>query len=154
MAEGTAVNETRTYCTFMMDGHCYGVPVQRVQEVLRHNEITQVSLAPREVCGLINLRGQIVTVIDLRSRLSLSPREPTQTAVHVIVERDGEAVSLLVDALGDVRQVEKKQFELPPDTLKGVTRDLIVGTYKTERELLIVLDVQKISDIHAGAEPK
>ena len=148
------MSETRTYCTFLLDGHCYGVPVQRVQEVLRHDEMTRVPLAPSEVSGLINLRGQIVTVINLRRRMNLPDGDPSRWGAYVIVERHGEIVSFLVDSLCDVREVESDQFELPPSTLHGPGRELIVGTYKTEHGLLIVLDVEKVSEVNSRATMK
>ena len=134
----------RNFCTFRLDGHWYGIPVHYVREVLKHDETTPVPLARHEVRGLINLRGQIVTVIDLRRRLQLPDRD---SSTHVIVEHRGEFVSFLVDSLGDVRELEGEQFELPPDTLRGPARELISGTYKTARELLTVLDVAGIADI-------
>jgi purine-binding chemotaxis protein CheW len=146
------MSQSREYCTFFLDGHCYGVPVQRVREVLRQNEMTRVPLAPREVCGLINLRGQIVTVIDLRRRLSLPERNPSQCGTNVIVECQSGVVSFLVDSLGDVREMEADQFESPPATLLGVGRELIVGTYKTAQDLFMVLDVEQLAEIHSLAE--
>jgi purine-binding chemotaxis protein CheW len=148
------MSESRTYCTFLLDGQCHGVPVQCVQEVLRPDAMTRVPLAPSEVGGLINLRGQIVTVIDLRKRMNLPHSDPSSCGTHVIVERQGEIVSFLVDSLGDVREVESDQFELPPDTLHGPERELIVGTYKTEHDLLIVLDVEKLTEIDSRTTMK
>jgi purine-binding chemotaxis protein CheW len=146
------VQETQTCCTFYLDGHCYGVPVERVQEVLRQEEMTHVPLAPREIRGLINLRGQIVTVIDLRTRLNLTDGDEDSGKTHVIVRCNGQVLSFLVDFLGDVCDVEAAQFELPPETLHGVARELIVGTYKMPRDLLIVLDVDKVAGGRGGWE--
>jgi purine-binding chemotaxis protein CheW len=141
------MNKTRTYCTFLLNGRYYGVPVERVQEVLRQNEMTRVPLAPREIRGLINLRGQIVTVIGLRERLNLPDCNSSSDQTHVVVQCDSEVVSFLVDSLGDVRDVVADQFELPPDTLHGIGRELIAGTYKMADDLLIVLSVDKVADI-------
>lgn len=139
------MTESRQFCTFFLDKHCFGIPVDEVQEVLRYHAMTSVPLAPREVCGLINLRGQIVTVIDLRRRLNLPDREPQPRGTNVIVQTGDEVVSLLVDEMGNVQYVEESQFELPPDTLQGVPRELITGTYKLQERLLLVLDVAKVS---------
>ena len=116
-----------------------------VQEVLRYHPMTRVPLAPREVCGLINLRGQIVTVIDLRRRLNLPDRESQPHGTNVIVQTGDELVSLQVDEMGTVQTVEKSQFELPPGTLQGASGELITGTYKLQERLLSVLDVAQVS---------
>ena len=138
------MNESRQFCTFFLNKHCFGVPVEQVQEVLRCHAMTSVPLAPREVCGLINLRGQIVTVIDLRTRLKLPDRKPLSGGTNVIVRTGDEVVSLLVDEMGSVQDVEESQFELPPDTLRSVSREFITGTYKLRERLLLVLDVAKV----------
>jgi purine-binding chemotaxis protein CheW len=96
------------------------------------------------VRGLINLRGQIVTAIDLRERLNLPPRPESQEPVNVVVETDEGAVSLLVDAIGDVLEVTEQQFERPPETLQGEARDLIQGAYKLPDRLLVILDPELI----------
>ena len=94
--------DERQYCTFYLDGHYFGVDVLKVQEVIRYQEMTRVPLAPPVVRGLINLRGQIVTAIDLRRRLDLPDRPADQLPVNVVVQTDDGAVSLLVDEIGDV----------------------------------------------------
>ncbi len=101
-----------------------------MQEIIRYQEMTRVPLAPPVVCGLINLRGQIVTAIDLRRRLELSDRPADQLPVNVVVHTDDGAVSLLVDEIGDVLEVSEKLFEPPPETLRGPARELIRGAYK------------------------
>src|SRR5215468_4965940 len=111
--------EAQQYCTFFVGGHYFGLDVLKVQEVIRYQEMTRVPLAPPEVRGLINLRGQIVTAIDLRRRLELSERPADQLPVNVVVQTDDGAVSLLVDEIGDVLEVREKLFERPPDTLRG-----------------------------------
>src|ERR1700685_3941223 len=90
------------YCTFFVDGHYFGLDVLNVQEIIRYQEMTRVPLAPPVVQGLINLRGQIVTAIDLRLRLELKERPPGQLPVNVVVQTEDGAVSLLVDEIGDV----------------------------------------------------
>lgn len=129
--------------TFRLDGDLYGVEVAHVQEVLRSQQLTRVPLAPRAVAGLINLRGQVVTAIELRERLGRPARPEGTDAVVIVVRLDGEAVSLLVDSIADVVDVDAADFEAPPDTLEGQARDLIRGAYKLDGQLLLALDVHK-----------
>ena len=129
--------------TFRLDGDLYGVEVEHVQEVLRSQQLTRVPLAPRAVAGLINLRGQVVTAIELRERLGRPARPEGTDAVVIVVRLDGEAVSLLVDSIADVVDVDAADFEAPPDTLDGAARDLILGAYKLDGQLLLALDVHK-----------
>src|SRR6266446_4181777 len=111
--------DAHQYCTFFVDGHYFGLDVLKVQEIIRYQEMTGVPLAPPVVRGLINLRGQIVTALDLRRRLELSERPADQLPVNVVVQTDDGAVSLLVDEIGDVLLVPQEMFERPPDTLQG-----------------------------------
>jgi purine-binding chemotaxis protein CheW len=129
--------------TFWLDGDLYGVEVAHVQEVLKSQGLTRVPLAPTAVAGLINLRGQVVTAIELRERLGRPPRPEGTDAVVIVVRLHGEAVSLLVDAIADVVDVDPADFEAPPDTLDGPGRDLIRGAFKLDRQLLLALDVHK-----------
>ena len=129
--------------TFRLDGDLYGVEVEHVQEVLRSQGLTRVPLAPKAVAGLINLRGQVVTAIELRERLGRKPRPEGQEAVVIVVRLHGEAVSLLVDSIADVVDVDVRDFEAPPDTLDGAGRELIRGAYKLAGQLLLALDVNR-----------
>jgi purine-binding chemotaxis protein CheW len=129
--------------TFRLDGDLYGVEVEHVQEVLRSQKLTRVPLAPPAVAGLINLRGQVVTAIELRERLGRPPRPEGTDAVVIVVRLHGEAVSLLVDSIADVVDVDATDFEAPPDTLDGQARELIRGAYKLDGSLLLALDVQR-----------
>jgi purine-binding chemotaxis protein CheW len=129
--------------TFRLDGDLYGIEVEHVQEVLRSQQLTRVPLAPSAVAGLINLRGQVVTAIELRERLGRPQRPAGTDAVVIVVRLDGEAVSLLVDSIADVVDVDASDFEAPPDTLEGQARGLIRGAYKLDGKLLLALDVQK-----------
>lgn len=136
--------EERQYCTFFLDGHYFGIDVLKVQEVIRHQEMTRVPLAPPVVRGLINLRGQIVVAIDLRRRLGLPDRADGQLPVNVVVSANDGAVSLLVDEIGDVLTVSEAEFERPPETLRGKTREMIRGAYKLERRLLLELAMDEL----------
>ena len=137
------------FCTFFLDSLFLGVEVQRVQEVLRQQEMTQVPLAPPVVRGLINLRGQIVTAIDLRRRLELPQRAGEDAGMNVVVRTDDGAVSLLVDEIGDVLNVLMTTFEPPPETVTGVARQLVRGIHKLDQRLLLVLDIDRTVDLTA-----
>lgn len=132
------------YCTFRLDTLLFGVEVDRVQEVLRAQELTGVPLANPVVEGLINLRGQIVTALDLRRRLQLPPRTDARQPMNIVVRTATGGLSLLVDEIGDVVDVDEATFEGPPETLEGVARDLIRGAYKLEGQLLLVLDTERV----------
>lgn len=131
------------FCTFSVDGLSFGVKVQEVQEVIRYQQMTRVPLAPRVVGGLINLRGQIVTALDLRERLELPPRPEDRQPMNVVVRTIDGVVSLLVDEIGDVLEVSDDQYEEPPETLDGVARTLVRGVFKLEDSLLLILDIEQ-----------
>jgi purine-binding chemotaxis protein CheW len=141
------MNESRQLCSFSVGDHFFGVDVREVQEVIRYQEMTRVPLAPAEVAGLINLRGQIVTAVDIRRRLGLPAPSAEQRPMNVVVRTDENAVSLLVDEIGDVLTVEPESFEKTPETLVGATRDLIDGVYKLKNQLLMVLNTAKAVSI-------
>lgn len=136
-------HEPRQFCTFHVESLFLGIDVQKVQEVIRYQEMTSVPLAQPAVSGLINLRGQIVTAIDLRVKLGLPPRPPGERPMNVVV-RDGDgAFSLLVDSIGDVLEVNEEAFERPPSTVRPAVRHLILGAYKLTDRLLLVLDTEQ-----------
>jgi len=131
------------FCTFYLDGLLFGVELKGVQEVIHSLDMTQVPLAPAVVSGLINLRGQIVTAVDLRRRLELKPAPAELHIMNVVVRSDDGAVSLLVDEIGDVVEVEESTFEPPPETLRGTIRTMILGVHKLDDRLMHVLDIEK-----------
>lgn len=135
------------FSTFFVADLFFGVDVLRVQEVLRFQQMTRVPQAPEVVEGLINLRGQIVTAIDMRRRLGLPPRADDQTPMNMVVRTDGGAVSLLVDEIGDVVDVDTATYEQPPENLDPVARELIRGVYKLKDRLLLVLDAERTVDL-------
>ena len=139
------------YCTFFIQDLLFGVEVETVQEVIRHQEMTRVPLAPAVIAGLINLRGQIVTAIDLRRRLGVRERGDGKLPMNVVVRTADGAVSLLVDEIGDVVEVEDNDFEPAPDNLSSTSRELIRGVYKLKNELLLVLDTQRSVNLSAPA---
>ncbi len=137
------MNPNRQFATFVLHGLFFGVDVLKVQEVIRYQEMTRVPIAPPMVEGLINLRGQIITAIDLRRRLGLPEREPDQLPLNVVVRTDDGAVSLLVDEIGDVVEIDSESFERVPETVTGMARDLILGVYKLPLRLLLILDTER-----------
>ncbi len=141
----------RQFCTFSLDGLLFGVDVATVQEVIRYQEMTEVPLAHRVVRGLINLRGQLVTALDLRRRLGLTERCENERPMNVVVRTEDGAVAFLVDAIGDVVTVEPDRWEPAPTTLAVSTRALIPGAYKLDDRLLLLLDVDTALDVGAIA---
>lgn len=145
------MTHTSQFCTFYLDKLLFGVELKTVQEVIRSLEITRVPLAPEVVSGLINLRGQIVTAVDLRRRLELEPRAADLPVMNVVVRSEDGAVSLLVDEIGDVVEVEETSFERPPETLRGSVRTMITGVHKLKDRLMLVLDTEKACQMTADA---
>jgi len=138
------MTDTRQLCTFLLDGFLFGVEVVNVQEVIRYQDMTKIPLASPMVRGLINLRGQIVTAIDMRARLGLPAVADTQQPMNVVLRTTDGVVSLLVDEIGDVLELDGREFERPPETMSGVFRDVVLGVYKLEGRLLLLLDVERI----------
>jgi purine-binding chemotaxis protein CheW len=143
------------FTTFVLDGHLYGVDAREVQEVIRYQTMTEVPLAPPEVSGLINLRGQVVVAIDLRERLGLPRRPEGQLPMNVVVRTEDGALSFLVDEIGDVLHVDDSNLAETPPTLVADGRELIAGVYTLDRELLLVLDVERLGEpqtVSAGSD--
>jgi purine-binding chemotaxis protein CheW len=134
---------TSQFCTFYLDKLLFAVELKGVQEVIRSLEMTKVPLAPAVVSGLINLRGQVVAVVDLRRRLELEASPTGTLAMNVVVRSEDGPVSLLVDEIGDVVEVEEATFEPPPETLRGPVRSMILGVHKLNDRLMHVLDIEK-----------
>ena len=131
--------------TLTVAGQLCGVPVLAVRDILAAQAITRVPLAPPEVAGSLNLRGRIVTAIDLRRRLGLAPREPgSAPPMSVVVEQGGELYSLLSDGVGEVVALPPEGFAGNPPTLDSVWRDVSRGVHRRGDGLLIMLDVDRI----------
>lgn len=144
------MSQSGEFCTFLVGGMCCGVEVRLVQEVIRYQAMTSVPLAAREVAGLINLRGQIVTALDLRRRLELPDRPAGELPMNVVIRTDEGAVSLLVDEIGDVLQLDPTTFEPAPETLRGVCREMISGVHKLKDGLMLVLDTRAAVTLAGG----
>ena len=135
----------RLFATFTLDGAYFGVDALQVQEVLRYQPMTRVPLAPPDIRGLINLRGQIVTALDLRRRLGLADRPAGHDPMNVVVRTDDGPVSLLVDEIGEVLEVDVDRLEAAPETVRRIERRLILGIHKLEGQLLVILDVAQLA---------
>jgi purine-binding chemotaxis protein CheW len=139
-----ATSEQRDYVTMSIGGQLFGIPVLKVQDVLGPQTITRVPLAPIEVAGSLNLRGRIVTAVDVRLRLGLPKRENDKTAMSVVVEHDGELYSLLVDSVGEVLSLESRDYQRNPPTLNPRLREFSDGIYRLNDSLLVVLSVSSL----------
>jgi purine-binding chemotaxis protein CheW len=138
------------FSTFFVADMFFGVDVLQVQEVLRAQQMSPVPQAPDVIEGLINLRGQIVTAIDMRRRLELEPRSGDQAPMNMVVRTSDGAVSLLVDEIGDVLDMDATTFERTPEGLDPAARELIRGVYKLKDRLLLVLDTEKAIEVGIG----
>lgn len=141
--------DKKSFCTFRVGNMKLGVEVHRVQEVIREQVMTRIPGANHVVRGLMNLRGQIVTAIDLQRRLGLDENLQNRPSMNVVVWTTDAPVSLLVHEIGDVLVVDGERFEPLPETLQGIPRELISGAYKLDNELLLVLDTEAILQIAA-----
>ena len=140
----------RQFCTFSVNDLLLAIDVLEVQEVIRYQDMTRVPTAPPVVRGLINLRGQIVTAIDLRRRLGLPAAADDHRPMNVVVRTDDGAVSLLVDEIGDVIELANQKLERPPETVPAAIRELVTGIIMLEGRLLLLLDTARVMNF-AGA---
>ena len=144
MTEGAAAigsEDHRDYVTMSIGSQMFGIPVLNVQDVLGSQQITRVPLAPPEVAGSLNLRGRIVTAIDVRLRLGMPKKEDGKPPMSVVVEHEGELYSLLVDAVGEVLSLNMKDYQRNPPTLNARLREFSDGIYRLNGALLVVLSV-------------
>jgi purine-binding chemotaxis protein CheW len=137
--------------TFRIGKYLFGVDVGLVQEIVRLQTITPVPLSPPEIAGLINLRGEVLTAIDLRTRLGLPPAESDRDPVNVVIRVDEEPVSLLVDEIGGVLEVSQVPFETTPSTVDAAVRDLLVGAFTLPDQLLLALNAHKVLSLSTDA---
>jgi purine-binding chemotaxis protein CheW len=148
----TVPQDNGEFVSITVAGQLFGIPVLQVQDVLGPQRITRIPLAPPEVAGSLNLRGRIVTAIDLRIRLRL-PRLPEgQRGMSVVVDHGGELYSVMVDAVGEVLSLRAENAERNPATLDPVWRDVSGGIYRLDKSLLIVLDVARVLDFSTRAD--
>lgn len=134
----------REYLTLTIAGQMFGIPVLQVQDVMGEQKMTRVPLAPREIAGSLNLRGRIVTAINMRRRMGLDDLTEGQRYMNIVVEYKSDLYSLMVDNVGEVIPLSDDDFERNPPTLDPVWRALSLGIYRMDQKLLIILDVTKL----------
>jgi purine-binding chemotaxis protein CheW len=138
-------NDQNMYVTMRVDGQLFGVPVRYVRDVLRQQKIIPIPLASKEIAGSLNLRGRIVTVIDLRKRLNLPQQQAANASnMFVVVEHKNELFSLIVDNVGEVLTAQLGSIEKTPANLGGSWKEVASGIYKLSGELLVIIDVQTL----------
>jgi purine-binding chemotaxis protein CheW len=142
LSPSTSLEDAGKLVTFDVAGHSFGIAAQRVQDVLRAQPLTRIPLARAEVAGALNLRGHIVTAIDMRSRLGLAADKPARMCV--VVECDDELYSLNVDGVGEVLSPPAELYESVPASIDAGWRDVATGVFRLEGRLLVVLDIERI----------
>jgi len=150
-----AMNESggnRDFVTMTIHGQLFGIPVLTVQDVLGPQKITRIPLASPEVAGALNLRGRIVTAIDVRKRLGLPTAETGAKSMSVVVDHGGELYSLIIDSVGEVLSLPADSFERNPATLDPAWREVSGGVYRLQGKLLVVLDVARLLSFNKRAE--
>lgn len=141
----SASSETRDYLTILIGDQIFGIPILQVQDVLGAQKVTKVPLAPRAVAGSLNLRGRIVTAINVRACLGMPPlEENARQEMSVVVENGGELYSLIIDRVGDVMSLAQSNYEKSPATLDPQWRAVCQGIYRLQDRLLVVLDVPRL----------
>jgi purine-binding chemotaxis protein CheW len=136
--------DTREFLTVRIDNQLFGIPILQVQDVLGELKVTRIPLAPPQVAGALNLRGRIVTAVDVRRCLGLPTLENRDEEMSVVVEYDDELYSLIIDTVGDVLALGEKDFESNPPTLDLIWKSVSLGVYRLEGEILVILDVPKL----------
>lgn len=152
-AESALNSQSKEFLTIIIAGQRFGIPILQVQDVLGEQTVTKIPLAPPEVAGSLNLRGRIVTAIDVRCRLGIDAKDDGDSShsdMGVVVEHENELYSLIIDAVGDVLRLNDENFETTPTTLDPLWREISSGIYRLKGELLVILDVPKfVSSVHA-----
>ncbi|MFL5289396.1 MAG: chemotaxis protein CheW [Rhodopila sp.] len=139
-----AADEEQVLVTLTVADQLCGVPVLAVRDILGEQTITRIPLAPPEIAGSLNLRGRIVTAVDLRHRLQLPPAPPGQARMSVVAEQGGELYALLVDQVSEVMSLDASQFERNPLTLAKNWAAFSTGIFRLDSRLLVVLDVSRL----------
>jgi purine-binding chemotaxis protein CheW len=147
MHEDAACTE---FVTFTVAGQIFGLPIARVQDVFKPTRITRVPLAGAEIAGVLNLRGRIVTAIDMRHRLGVQKRDDRGPPMAIGIEAKGESFGLLVDAVGEVLKLSDDDCEANPINLDSKLSDLSAGVFRLEGQLLVVLDIERVLDLRSA----
>lgn len=146
MSENTQ-HTLHEYVTALIGGQLFGVPILRVQDVFAPERLTKVPLAPAEIAGVLNLRGRIVTLVDMRRRLALEYGADQSQTMAIGVESRGESYGLLIDSIGEVLKLDDLACEPNPSNLDPRLASVSTGIYRLEGQLLMVLDVDRVLDI-------
>jgi len=139
------------YVTVTLDDQLFGLPIARVQDVFIPDRLTRVPLAPPQIAGVLNLRGRIVTAIDMRRRLGLPARDGKMSTIAVGIELKGESYGLLVDAVGEVMKLAKDACETKPANLDARLAEVTAGVYRLDGQLLVVLDIDRVFQMNVEA---
>jgi purine-binding chemotaxis protein CheW len=144
-----AGEKMREYITAMIGDQLFGLPILRVQDVFMPERLTRVPLAPPDIAGVLNLRGRIVTLIDMRNRLGLPAREDAAPPMAIGVEMRGESYGLLIDSVGEVLKLDDSAREPNPINLDPRLARMSAGIFRLEGQLLMVVDIDRVLDIGA-----
>jgi purine-binding chemotaxis protein CheW len=139
------------YVTFTTAGQLFGLPIERVQDVFKPARMTRVPMAGPEIAGVLNLRGRIVTVINLGKRLDLAPQGDASATMAIGIEFGSESFGLLVDAIGEVLKLSDSDREATPVNLERKLARVAAGVFRLDGQLLVALDVDRVLDL--GTEP-
>lgn len=147
--ESANYRSSEGFVTLKIDNQLFGIPILQVQDVLSEQKITKIPLAPKEIAGALNLRGRIVTAIDVRTRLNLPKREHCEgkRSMSVVIDYNGELYSLIVDTVGEVLNLYEEDHESNPSTLDPVWASVANSVYRLNNQLLVVLDVKKMLNL-------
>jgi purine-binding chemotaxis protein CheW len=143
-SQGEALIE---YVTVLLGGQLFGLPISQVQDVFMPQRLTRVPLARPEIAGVLNLRGRIVTAIDMRCRLGLSKRDDTRPPMAVGIECKGESYGLLIDTVGEVLKLDDNAREPNPVNLDSRLAQISAGVHRLDGQLLVILDVERVLDM-------
>ena len=138
------LGKTNDFLTIFIGGQMFGIPILQVQDVLGEQKVTRIPLAPHQVAGALNLRGRIVTAINVRTCLGLPPEKNSTRNMSVVVESNHELYSLNIDSVGDVLSLYEEDYESTPATLDPIWRSVSLGVYRLKGKLLVILDVPKL----------
>lgn len=149
-SNGQSERATKQFVTLTIADQLFGIPVLSVQDVLAPQPVARVPLAHPVVAGLINLRGRIVTAINMRQRMALPPRDDDSEGMSVVVEYQGELYSLNIDTIGDVISVPLDKIEPNLATLDPLWRSFADGIYRLDEQLLVILEIERLLDLDAA----
>jgi purine-binding chemotaxis protein CheW len=150
-SQATLDARTTEYVTVVIGDQLFGVPIARVQDVFMPERLTRVPLAKPEIAGVLNLRGRIVTAIEMRSCLGLPPREANRPLMAVGIDHQGESYGLLIDGVGEVLKLADDTRESNPVNLDKRLARVSAGIHRLDGQLLVILDVERVLDLEAGA---